>query len=1130
MTKQTINIGTSVNKGDGDPLRTAFTKINENFTELYNSTGGLDLSNITESIIPSVDNSYDLGSPTRQWRHVYTAGGSIYLDDIKLTNVGGKFVATKVINPGEENEAEDPEDSDASSEIGGAANLGNLKIESSTLGTQGADSNSWGNHNLYLDPGGESNAYISIPSVAQQESGAALQIYNKGDASSIVQVFGRGGVQVVTNTGEGEEIFEFRDDGKLQLPPGGDILDSTGASVLGGGSANGLTSNDDINITINNDDSSSYTWNYGNTGTLTLPNGQQIDAEDPNLLQIGSDDAGVRLNRLNQSTLLIAKKSFNRNFGDGGDWTITATAGPPHIVTVTFSPNVGLYFRQLLERLQIKLNFGGTDFIYDYSNVHINLNPEDQAVVANITSVSETNYDPLTYEITIDEDPTAVVGVLTDITISYDYNNTVGLDVEEDRFGIATDNDDIDIRSGRDIDLIAADDIFIQAGSLLEITLNRNDGQEDTDGIEISTNTGASNNVWRFGFDGDLDLPQDGGIVFDRNNTTIRVGMGFHIASGEGISLDAIDQTAILTLSGAGNGPVNQTYNKTNDTLYTGNDNSSVTVENLGGTWFVFIDGDAKYTSNDLIGWALSTGPGPVPVGVFSNGYKIWGFSPTGNLTLPNGAVIRTDGTNTEVGGMTNFNVEAAGVVNIYTDTNGETPYQWQFGDDGNLTLPAGGDILDSTGNSVLGGGGNTGNVTFSDQIVMGTGTNDGGGGLYLAPGPNSIADSAVQYLRVRGGDFPTHIHLDTGNNAYYDQYFGADSKYVKLEASGNIVINADDGANGATWTFDTNGDLTVPGGIKSSISNNLAIETESLPTNPPTTIVISGADFTSVNLTYTKDGANSLWYPAGYNPATDPYIEFTGGQYGIFVPGFNQALYVNTGTLNIPLVQWNTNPPLGSVAPTGVYTYSGTYTRAWTFGTNGNLTIPGGISSIDHLNLDADYDGGYSVYIGSNHPTAGMLGGVVLGDTRGGFVQVISQKLIVGETAVPTHSTGAVGDVEGQVAFDSNYIYYCTANYGQVGHQVTGSDYLGRASLNTNAFQLTKTADTLQITVGDIISDSDGGATSTVVTVSSDENYTYVGTGGLAYAGVFPFTFTSTDYVSGGNIWKRVAWSGDTW
>lgn len=49
--------------------------------------------------------------------------------------------------------------------------------------------------------------------------------------------------------------------------------------------------------------------------------------------------------------------------------------------------------------------------------------------------------------------------------------------------------------------------------------------------------------TWNFGNSGDLSLPVDGGIVFDRNNTSIRVGMGFHIASGEGISLEAIDQT-----------------------------------------------------------------------------------------------------------------------------------------------------------------------------------------------------------------------------------------------------------------------------------------------------------------------------------------------------------------------------------------------------------------------------------------------------------------------------------------------------------------------------------------------------------------------------------------------------------
>jgi hypothetical protein len=35
MAKQTINIGTAANSGNGDPVRTAFHKANENFTELY---------------------------------------------------------------------------------------------------------------------------------------------------------------------------------------------------------------------------------------------------------------------------------------------------------------------------------------------------------------------------------------------------------------------------------------------------------------------------------------------------------------------------------------------------------------------------------------------------------------------------------------------------------------------------------------------------------------------------------------------------------------------------------------------------------------------------------------------------------------------------------------------------------------------------------------------------------------------------------------------------------------------------------------------------------------------------------------------------------------------------------------
>ena len=47
MAQQTINIGTVANDGTGDPLRTAFDKSNDNFTELYNASGGIADDSVT---------------------------------------------------------------------------------------------------------------------------------------------------------------------------------------------------------------------------------------------------------------------------------------------------------------------------------------------------------------------------------------------------------------------------------------------------------------------------------------------------------------------------------------------------------------------------------------------------------------------------------------------------------------------------------------------------------------------------------------------------------------------------------------------------------------------------------------------------------------------------------------------------------------------------------------------------------------------------------------------------------------------------------------------------------------------------------------------------------------------------
>ncbi len=101
----------------------------------------------------------------------------------------------------------------------------------------------------------------------------------------------------------------------------------------------------------------------------------------------------------------------------------------------------------------------------------------------------------------------------------------------------------------------------------------------------------------------------------------------------------------------------------------------------------------------------------------------------------------------------------------------------------------------------------NTGNVTFTGVTIQGNGDEYGGGGLNLSPGPTLTSNS--QYFRIRGGDDPTHLHFDTSDNSTFDQYFGDDGKFLKLDHAGPIVV----GTGGYNWEFGTDGLLNVPSG-----------------------------------------------------------------------------------------------------------------------------------------------------------------------------------------------------------------------------------------------------------------------------------------------------------------------------
>jgi hypothetical protein len=199
-----------------------------------------------------------------------------------------------------------------------------------------------------------------------------------------------------------------------------------------------------------------------------------------------------------------------------------------------------------------------------------------------------------------------------------------------------------------------------------------------------------------------------------------------------------------------------------------------------------------------------------------------------------------------------------------------------------------------------------TGNVTFNDQTVVGTGSQDGSGGLYLAPGTESVGN--LQYIRVRGGDVATHIHLDTGNNAYFDQYFGDDGKYVKLVNTGNVVIGSNDAVgNSASWTFDTGGNLTFPTGNLVITSDDAAFGNSA---------VIASEDHNLITLsTGANGGLSSVW------------VEDIG----------------NVGTSNIAAVY--ANPTSGSkIVRIAVGQNGGGGPNLWDFDASGNLTLPGNL------------------------------------------------------------------------------------------------------------------------------------------------------------------------------------------
>jgi hypothetical protein len=456
-------------------------------------------------------------------------------------------------------------------------------------------------------------------------------------------------------------------------------------------------------IKLRRDTAANWTTNnpvlaLGEAGYDTTNN--QLRVGDGTTVWSGLESIGGTGNKI------TAEKTYSDNHSDGSNQTFTYTTGS---IAVQMGNNIGLYLNDLLSRWESYFD-GNLAFPYNYSNINLVINPGPGQLASTVTNVISSGNPPL-YTITLGTAHPEPI-TIDDIDFNYTYVNTIGLDIvnggEGGYFGMATGDDDITIRSGRDINLDAADDVYISGGDNFELRLVNQDDSDTNDGIDIRTETTSTDYTWTFRFDGSLELP--GGLTLPtKNNTGYEVGYGLN---GPTLQLSNDSQNQVIVT-----GPT-ATENNTNAQRIViqgqrGYGSTSTTGE--GGDVYIW-GGVGGETNSNTEGWGQGGGSGgdiKLRGGEGLNDYggyvRIEGgnvahfnTSTTGNpgfVEITGGDVIIENAAGSSYGGDVRITggraytaTTQSGVVQVITGgyTNGGQSGDkiWEFGNDGTLTFP----------------------------------------------------------------------------------------------------------------------------------------------------------------------------------------------------------------------------------------------------------------------------------------------------------------------------------------------------------------------------------------------------------------------------------------------------------
>ena len=246
---------------------------------------------------------------------------------------------------------------------------------------------------------------------------------------------------------------------------------------------------------------------------------------------------------------------------------------------------------------------------------------------------------------------------------------------------------------------------------------------------------------------------------------------------------------------------------------------------------------------------------------------KVWKFDQTGAFTFPDNTVQTTAWTGTTTGAITaeTFNTDQITIVGNRISTTVTNA---------NLELECNG-----TGGVVVNGG----------KIILNT-----GGNAYVESVDYGV-NSANSAVNIFGGPYQK-INLRAG--------FGTE----------------------ATWTFGTDGSLTLPGGAGSLFAYGDALQ-------------LDGAQDTGIQIASLGEGYTRLLWSGGQEVGN------------VMVHSGNDRVIITAGNLTTGLNEWKFNntgvltlPSIGKIVNNN---------KEWTFSGDGSLTLPGDIKSNGNINID---------------------------------------------------------------------------------------------------------------------------------------------------------------------------------